>query len=195
MPNWCYTRYRAVGDKAQLRKLYSIMSDLEAMENPGLHENGFGSTWLGNLVIKLGADWEKVSCRGAWDELTLEDDGTISFTVESAWTEPNEVRTLIKTVFPGIYLYYQSEEPGWGIYNTNDDTGKYFPERYYLWMEDDIGESMYYETLSEVIEAVEEITGDKNLKTFNCCVEALKSYSEKHNIEFSLHEFELLNCD
>lgn len=92
MPNWAYTMYHATGDKEQLKKLHSIMSELEGMKAPGLHKNGFGATWLGNLVIKLGGDWEKVYCRGYWDNLLLHDDGSISFSVESAWDEPNEVR-------------------------------------------------------------------------------------------------------
>lgn len=167
------------------------MSDLEAMKNPGLHENGFGSTWLGNLVIKLGGDWEKIYCRGHWYNLELEDDGTISFTVESAWAEPNEVRAFIKTIFPGIQLYYQSEESGMCIYQTNDDTGKYFPEQYYLWLED--SGSMYHNTLNELIKDVAEVTGAKNLQTLDSCLEALESYSEKHNnICFQIWKFDLI---
>lgn len=74
MPNWAYTQYIATGDKEQLQKLLAVMDELECMKAPGLHENGFGPTWLGNLVIKLGGDWEKVYCRGSWDNLQLTDD-------------------------------------------------------------------------------------------------------------------------
>ncbi|MBD5427301.1 MAG: hypothetical protein HDR38_07125 [Treponema sp.] len=31
MPNWAYSQYIATGDKEQLKKLYSIMSELEEM--------------------------------------------------------------------------------------------------------------------------------------------------------------------
>lgn len=44
MPNWAYTQYIATGDKEQLKKLHSVMTELEDMKSPGLHENGFGST-------------------------------------------------------------------------------------------------------------------------------------------------------
>lgn len=188
MPNWAYTEYHATGDKEQLKKLHSVMDELEGMKAPGLHENGFGSTWLGNLVIKLGGDWEKVYCRGSWDNLLLHDDGTVSFSVESAWDELNEVRKFIEAVFPGIKLYYQCEESGMCIYKTNDDTGKYFPEKYYLWVEDN--ETEYYQDLSEVINAVEDITGSKNLKTLDSCIKALESYSRKHSdLCYTLEEF------
>ena len=74
MPNWAYSQYIATGDKEQLKKLHSIMSELEDMKAPGLYENGFGSTWLGNLVIMLGGDWKQVYCRGSWDNLLLQED-------------------------------------------------------------------------------------------------------------------------
>lgn len=191
MPNWAYTQYLAVGDKSQLHKLHSIMDVLEGMKAPGLHENGFGPTWLGNLVIRLDGDWENIYCRGSWDNLLQHEDGTVSFSVESAWDEPNEVRELIEKKFPEIKLYYQCEESGMRIYKTNDDTGTYFPERYYLWIED--GESEYYRSLSDVIKAVEETTGSKNLKTLNSCIKALESYSGKHSdLCFTLEEFTVI---
>ena len=188
MPNWAYTQYHAVGDKEQLQKLHSIMDELECMKAPGLHENGFGQTWLGNLVIKLGGEWEKIYCRGSWDNLLLHDDGAVSFTVESAWDELNEVRHFIEEQFPDVKLYYQCEESGMCIYKTNDDTGEYFPEKYYLWVED--GESLYHDNLEELIADVEGITGSKNLKTLDSCKKALETYSRKHNdFCYTLEEF------
>lgn len=131
MPNWCYTQYQVTVDKKQLQKLHAIMTELENMKSPGLYENGFSSTWLGNLVIKLDGDWKKIYCRGSWDNLLYEND-TVTFNVETAWSEPNEVRHFIEEKFPDIRLYYQSEESGMGIYITNDDIGQYFPEKYYF---------------------------------------------------------------
>lgn len=190
MPNWAYTQYIATGDKEQLKKLHSIMSELEGMKAPGLHKNGFGSSWLGNLVIKLGGDWEKVYCRGYWDNLLLLDDGSVSFSVESAWDEPNEVREFIEKKFPKVKLYFQCEESGMCIYHTNDDTGQYFPEKYYLWVED--GETEYYTTLEALAKEVENITGSKNLKTLDSCKKALETYSRSHSdLCYTLEEFDL----
>lgn len=192
MPNWAYTQYHAVGDKEQLKKLYSVMDELECMKAPGLYENGFGSTWLGNLVIKLGGDWNKVYCRGSWDNLQLHDDGTVSFSVESAWDELNEVREFIEVKFPDIHIYYQTEEPGMGIYKTNDNTGQYFPEKYYLWVEDN--ETEYHNNLESLIRDVENITGSKNLRTLDSCRKALESYSRKnHDLCYTLEEFSVVD--
>ena len=192
MPNWAYTQYHATGDKEQLNKLHAIMSELENIKTPGLHENGFGSTWLGNLVIKLGGDWNKVYCRGSWDNLLLHEDGTVSFSVEAAWDEPNEVREFIEEKFPDIKLYYQTEESGMGIYITNDDTGQYFPEEYYLWVENE--QTEYYDNLESLIIDVEKITGSKNLRTLDSCRKALESYSRKNNgLGYTLEEFTVIN--
>ena len=192
MPNWAYTQYHAVGDKEQLKKLHSIMDELESMKAPGLHENGFGSTWLGNLVIKLGGDWEKIYCRGYWDNLLLHSDGSVSFSVESAWDEPDEVREFIEEKFPDIKLYYQCEESGMCIYKTNDYSGQYFPEKYYLWVED--GETEYYTTIEVLANEVENITGSKNLKTLDSCKKALESYSRKNqDLCYTLEEFSVVD--
>lgn len=172
MPNWAYTQYHAVGDKEQLQQLHSIMDELESMKAPGLHENGFGPSWLGNLIIKLGGDWEKIYCRGYWDNLLLHSDGTVTFSVESAWDEPNEVREFIEKTFPDIKLYYQCEESGMCIFKTNDDTGQYFPEKFYLWVED--GETEYYANIEALANEVENITRSKNLKTLDSCKKALE---------------------
>lgn len=192
MPNWAYIQYVATGNKEQLNKLHSIMSELESMKSPGLHENGFGSTWLGNLVIKLGGDWNKVYCRGFWDNLLLHEDGTVSFSVEAAWDEPNEVREFIEKQFPDIKLYYQCEESGMGIYKTNDDSGQYFPEEYYLWVEDK--ETEYYDKLEQLLEAVQNITGSKNLRSLDSCRKALESYSRRNSdLSYTLEEFTVIN--
>ena len=190
MPNWAYSQYHATGDKEHLQKLHAIMTELENMKSPGLHENGFGSTWLGNLVIKLGGDWKKIYCRGSWDNLIYED-GVISFSVESAWGELNEVRHLIEEKFPDIKLYYQSEEPGMGIYITNDPAGEYFPDRYYLWVEDE--DTDYYPTVESLAKAVEEITGSRHLTTFDACKKALAYYASRHHdLCYTIEEFKVI---
>lgn len=121
----------------------------------------------------------------------LYDDGTVSFSVESAWNEPNEVRRFIEERFLGIKLYFQSEEPGMCIYQTNDDTGLYFPEKYCLWIED--GTTEYYTTLGAMAKEVKNITGSKNLKTLDSCKKALETYSRNHSdLCYTLEEFRVV---
>ena len=190
MPNWCYTRYVVDGDRKQIEELHSIMAELESMESP-LHENGFGTTWLGNLVIKLGGDWKKIYCRGSWENLDLTESG-LYFTTETAWNELNEVRHLIEEKFPKLLIYYQAEEPGMGIYQTNDNTGQYFPEEFMLDVED-MGPN-YIEDLDQLCEQVEDITGSKHLNTMDSCYKALKSYSKRNgDCYYSLVRFEVVD--
>lgn len=192
MPNWAYSQYIATGDKEQLKKLYSIMSELEEMKAPGLHENCFGSTWLGNLIIKLGGNWKQLYCKGSWNNLLLHEDGTVSFSVESAWGELYYVRKFIEEYFPDVRLFFQCEESGMGIYQTNDDTGQYFPEKYYLWVEN--GDTEYYNNLEALAKEVENITGSKNLKTLDSCKKALETYSRSNSdLCYTLEDFELLD--
>lgn len=191
MPNWAYSMYHATGDREQLKKLHSLIDELECMKDPGLHDNGFGSTWLGNLVIKLDGDWEKIYCRGSWDNLLLHYDGTVSFSVESAWGELNEVREFIEEKFPDVKLYFQCEESGMGIYQTNDDTGEYFPEKYYLWVENE--DTEYYTSLKALATDVEKITGSQNLKSLDSCKKALETHSRNHSdLCYTLAEFEVV---
>ena len=37
---------------------------------------------------------------------------------------------LVCEKFPSLCYYYQTEEPGMGIYATNDSEGEYFPDKF-----------------------------------------------------------------
>ena len=53
--------------------------------------NGFyyPKRWLGNLVVRLGADWREVYCKGTWDSLKLSNESLYFFT-ETAWQAPTK---------------------------------------------------------------------------------------------------------
>lgn len=194
MPNWVFTSYVVTGDKEQLEEIYNIMTELEDMESPGLHDSEFGPTWLGNLIIKLGGDWQNINCRGYWDNLEYYDD-KLQFTVEGAWGELDEVRYFLEEKFPGIKIYYRAEDSDMGIYTTNDDTEQYFPEKYYLWVSgDDLDEeNSYHDSLKSLIREIENITGYKNLRTYTSCEKALEKYSRNHSdFCYRLLEYEVI---
>lgn len=130
MPNWCSTSYTFVGEEKELKELHEIMKGLEERSEP-LVENGFGKTWLGCLVEALGKKWQDVGCRGDWDNLEFSGD-ILKFTTETAWCAANEVMALICEKYPSLGYYYYTEEPGMGIYETNDEYGEYYPDRYYV---------------------------------------------------------------
>lgn len=131
MPNWCFASYVIEGEKKEIDKLELMMRKLDSMEKPAV-ENGFGTKWLGCLVHEMGGNWEEVRCRGSWSELERVDDCAIRFNTETAWAPCNETLDLICKRFPSLRYYYSSEEPGMCEYWTNDEEGKYFPDRFYI---------------------------------------------------------------
>lgn len=159
MPNWCSTAYAIEGDALEIKKLYELMKNLQERKEPSV-ENGFGTSWLGCLVDALGKDWNKVGCRGDWANLEM-DGNTLTFTTETAWGPCNETLDLVCGKFPSLRYYYQTEEPGMGIYATNDSEGKYFPDKFRVEVYTVENEyySEYFTNREAMFEWLEEIFG------------------------------------
>jgi len=147
MPNWCFAGVRVSGPKEKVRKLFNMMKNLEEMEEP-LVENGFGSSWYGNLVTILGGDWNEIYCRGSWSDLRLIEDDVLAWNDETAWSPMAEVFELIEKAIPGLKVWYIAEEEGMEIYITNDRECRYFPDRYILQTPED---REYYESLDQLL--------------------------------------------
>ena len=148
MPNWCSTDYYVLGSRKEIMDLSKRMERLENRKK-SLINNGFGNTWLGNLVNNLGGDWENVYCRGEWmcREWNKEKN-TLTFTTETAWQEMKEWRKFIESCYKTIKILYVTEEPGMGIYKTNDLDEIFFKAKFVL----DYGEDVeYFETLDQAI--------------------------------------------
>ena len=181
MPNWCFAGVRIDGPKDKVRKLYYMMKNLEEMENP-LLDNGFGTTWYGNLVHILGGDWNKVYCRGSWSDLNLMSDDVLAWSDETAWGPMIEVFELIEKAIPGLKVWYMAEEDGMEIYVTNDAQGVYFPERYILRTDWD---TEYYEDLSQVLKvASDELKQD--IRTKDELEEAIEGLDDRAFYEFKV---------
>lgn len=155
MPNWCFTQYAITGERREVRSLYNKMNRLQQRKTP-LLPNGFGVTWLGCLVKSLGSDPEAVYCRGHWFNLSLDEDGTLRFDTEHAWSRPSEVEDLIFEVFPSVSIYYIEEELGMEVFQTNDASGQYFPETVIL---DDEQDGMEYFTEEDALKRISELKG------------------------------------
>ena len=130
MPNWCDTSYKCVGDLKEVKSLHKVLKYMEKRKTSIL-KNGFGKMWLGNLVHKLGGDWEKSRCRGEITDFSL-DGNVLTINQETAWCEQEGVRQIIEKTYPSIQVYFTEQEPGCGVFYTNDASGDYFPERYFL---------------------------------------------------------------
>lgn len=159
MPNWCYTSYVIDGKRKEVQSLFSKMNNLENRRKP-LVDNSFGKTWLGCLVTKLGADWQKVYCRGSWSDLDW-NGSILRFNTETAWGPMNEVFKLVKETYPSLEIYYMAEEDGMGVFITNDTGGNYFKDRFRIEYDLDYE---YFTTIEGVCTYVSEIIG-KEVKT------------------------------
>ena len=193
MPNWCDTTYQCVGDPKEVRALHKILKYIDRRKTT-IVRNGFGKWWLGNLVTKLGGKWEDYCCRGEITGYSFDGD-VLEITQYTAWCEQEGVRRIIQEKFPSIKVYYREEEPGCEVYYTNDTTGDYFPETYFL---DSYDEQQYFETIEEAAESVSEIVGCAVEATVNAIQEALEKYVEQKGNEgeevfYSLHEFQVID--
>ena len=185
MPNLCDTQYKIIGKKDEVADLYSKIQQLQNMNEP-LEPNGFGNLWLGCLVKLLGGDCGQIYCRGHIIDFGYEND-VLGFSVESAWNEMAEVRQFLQQTYPSHKIFYYEEEPGWGIYQTNDHEKRFFPFRYILDDLDGEGPEYYYDIDSLLTDA-SEIFG-KELKTMadlNEIVETSDGYS--------LHDIQVVNA-
>ena len=183
MPNWCFTSYVVTGDEKEVCDLYEKMRSLEEREE-SLVENGFGKTWLGNLVTLLGGDWNTIYCRGDWSELTKDDDnGALRFDTETAWCDADETIAFLQEKYPNLEFYFIAEEPGMGYYATNDTAGEYFPQRYTV-LPYDSGEEYQYEEGEEqaFFDEITNLTGCK-VNSFEEVEKAVHEYNEQHEDE------------
>ena len=184
MANWAYTSYRIVGKTEEVQDLYLKIQQLQDMDEP-LEPSCFGNLWLGCLVTILGKNWKDIYCRGKIIYFSL-NNGVLSIDTESAWSEMQEVRQLIQTIYPSFEIFYYEEEPGWCSYETNDHDKRFFSQRYIL---DDLdGEGPeYYDDIDSLLKAASEIFG-KELKTMADLNEIVENSDG-----YSLHDIQVVN--
>lgn len=192
MPNWCDTSYKCVGDPKEVRKLNSVLKYMEKRKTSIL-SNGFGKMWLGNLVYKLGGNWEELRCRGEITDFSL-DGNVLTINQQTAWCEQEGVRLIIEQTFPSIKVYYMEQESGCEVFCTNDASGEYFPERFFL---DSFEDWEYFETLDEAAKFVSKIIGHEVEPSADAIDKALDNYVEEHeeeneDIYYSFHEFKVV---
>ena len=195
MSNPAFMSVCLVGDRKQLRSLYGKMLRLQNRREP-LVANGFyyPKRWLGNLVVRLGADWREVYCKGTWDCLKLSNESLYFFT-ETAWQAPFELLKLILKVYPGLEVYFSAEGDGWDAYLTNDREGRFFTSRYELDMPPD---NDYYDTIEKVAERISDYTGRCVAPTKEAVYAAIDAFDEENDdmdAYINLKEFEVVELN
>ena len=127
MPNWCNTRIQIRHEDPQkTRELYESIKKWMTYD---YHKNGFGLTWLGNIVgnsgvdrIREKGDFEKVRCRGWVSYIEyVEDIESILIDTETAWRPMLQMWQLVcDRYLPGAEIVYEAQECGCCLYQTND---------------------------------------------------------------------------
>lgn len=162
MANWAFTQYKIRGREDEVTALHQTIKDLEQREE-SLLPNGFGKLWLGNLVHTLGGDWEKIYCRGEILNYSL-DNGILTMNTETAWGEMSDTRHFVMSKFPSLEIYFQTEEPGMCIFQTNDAKREFFPEKWLLDWNDEARSLWIWEYFTE-LPAVIEFLKDNEILT------------------------------
>ncbi len=192
MPNWASVTYECVGDPKDIRLLHDALKYIDKRKTT-IVPNGFGKWWLGNLVTKLGGNWEDYPCRGDITSYSLENETTLMIWQNTAWGEQEGVRRIIEEKLPSIKVYFQEEEPGCGLFTTN--SFEHFPEQYLL---DSYDEPLYFETIDEAAKCVSDIVGHPVEPNVEAIDQALDDYLAEHEDNdtwYSFHEFiEDRNC-
>lgn len=84
------------------------------------------------------------------------DMASLKLTTETAWVACSELMDKIAEKY-GLQLFYYSEEPGCGIFETNDTEGLFYSFRYMVDSEKEGIE--YYDSWDEVVSVIKSITG------------------------------------
>ena len=141
MPNWCSTNIKFTGEQEKLRVLHDFINDDEANKKVGITTD-FRVRWLGNYLERAGLSWEDYRCRGTAEYIS--DVGQNEFTVETetAWAPMLAMwQAVVEKIAPGLEITYFAQEPGCGVYMTNDPeiAGNYWVD---VCNEDDLPENV-----------------------------------------------------
>ena len=191
MPNWCSTKI-IISHESE-NKLIAFNKLLDKWTSKDYMPNGFGHSWLGNIVLgsEIGTVDEDpntdIRCRG-WisykdlyaNELTID--------TETAWAPMLHMWIrLVDKYLPDATIIYNAEEPGCGIYDTNDEDliGKYILDSW-----DDNVESDYEMEEETLIRELQRIIG-----TTETDINKLIKMTEDDDYDFSIHKWEYKNIN
>lgn len=131
MPNWCSTHiFIKSENKEELKTFHDLLDEWTGIN---YMDNGFGTSWLGNIVLGSGigtvstGNETDVECRGWLEDMSFTDDNTIMIQTETAWSPKLKMWKLLCEKYLNSEIIYDAEEPGMELFCTNDFdlVGKY----------------------------------------------------------------------
>ena len=186
MPNWCSTNYAIKCENEELlKKICGAINKCALTPRVDLMSDPY---WVGNVFKELGLELK--GDRSFWQDAKIED-GVLKFFEYSAWSRGCGVVMLQEHYLSDndddfLEVYFVSLELGMGVYETNDESGLFFPERY-LWSGPQGEESFdSFEELKEEVQHVLRVDTD-----FKNVDEIRKALAEEEEFEDdSIYEIE-----
>lgn len=211
MPNWCRTSYTFYTDtekgREQLADFYNKLTASISGKHLCITKSDFGNKWLGNVIhaftpqfLKLMPDnaictYEgyDVRFRGSVIDIMTHGDNEVLVITETAWGPMTEMWDMIlkSCGYDNISYVYQAEESNNGLFVTNDKTGRFYNDKYYvdLHIADDFHE---YET--------DYISSDEDLLNYlNAVIDDMRneynSHPKLYNLPDEYSADNLKHCD
>jgi hypothetical protein len=133
-------------------------------------------------LLTLGIDVTKIDngdiCGFVSSSNYNKDDTALLLFTEDKWRRCDFGR-ILKNNFPNINVYYQCDMDDEGDYTTNDEEGKYFPERYIV--DGDYDGMEYFNTKDEMLEYIKEVYGETDESKFD-------DHEEFHTHEYIIED-------
>ena len=144
MPNWCMNTILISGPSEDVSVIYKSLEEYkdEVKSNkekePGMNLINMCAWIKAKFSDKLPEFTEEnyaLSYRNFIESYTYSEDShgaDLNIYTYSAWT--SRMYALVKLIevgFPKCIIHYLSEESGYGYYINTDESGYYFPERWY----------------------------------------------------------------
>ena len=123
------------------------------------------------------------------------DGEVLKFNTETAWAPCNETFDAVREKFPSLRYYFIAEEPGMEVYETNDEYGVYFKDKFLLEASTPEDECIheYFKGRQEALKWLENMVG-KPIRS----VADIEDIDRQWNVECEdaycyLYEFEIVN--
>lgn len=181
MANYCVTKYAIEGKKEVLERVADAINR--------------GEGWMVKSIENLGleVDEDEYSPRAEWYKgaRVEERDGVsvLFFTQAYPWFHVDVIDWVLEELGepePNIYMLMELFESG--IHQTTDHEGKYFPERYRVWTEED-EDDVYFVTEDE---AFAHIRKQYNLSEDYDTLEKIQEYCDAEELSCGFDEIEVV---
>lgn len=128
MPNWCYNRLSAYGDKEEIARLKKFVQ-ADDIDKPEPFDFQKIVPMPQDMIEKIEADssyqdwypWRMENWGVKWNCGDVQTDGTetqVDFMFDTAWTYPHEVYKKLSELFPTLDFELYVEEQGVGFYGN-----------------------------------------------------------------------------